>query len=152
MLELELIATQDCDIDVGASAISHAAAAGKLDLVNIQLNKAGTVLDRDTAKATIDGLIADYDGYADGVVTWSAATKSDDNKLEYQGTTTEFRPTGAVANNNIGSIAVYNTAKTKVYFVANIEGPGMPMRNTLDNIRVTLAWRPSSQSLCLIIS
>jgi hypothetical protein len=152
MYEVDLIATQDCDIDVGASAIAHVAAVGKLDLAVLVPLKAGTVVDRSTPKATIDAAAADYSGYADGVVTWSAATLADDNGLEYIGTVPEYRPTGAVVQNTVGAFAVYNAAKTKVYFVANIPGVGLPMRSALDNFIAALRWRPSGQSKLNVIS
>lgn len=151
-MQVDLIPTQDCDIDVGASAISHAAAVGKLDLAVLVPLKAGDVLGRTTPKAAIDGRSANYAGYADGPIVWGPATRMDDNSLEFQGPVAEYRPTDGVTPNTIGGFAVYNAGKTKVYFVANVPGPGLPMNSALDNMICIVEWLPSGQSKLTIIT
>lgn len=152
ILEVDIITTEDFDIDVGASASSNAAAAGKLDLAVVQLNKAGTVLGRNTPIATIDALVADYSGYADGTITWTGSRKTDDGKLELTGTVPEFVPSGSGVTNMIGSVAIYNAGKTKVYAVANFDGVGLPMNSTLSSIIAAVALRFSDVGKLRVIT
>lgn len=150
ILELDLLPTQDCDLDVGVNATVHAAAAGKLDLAVVQANIAGTIIGIATPKATIDGLIGTYTGYADGVITWGSPTRGAGDKGEIPGTTPEFRPSDGVTPNMIGSFAVYNAAKTKVYFVANVPGVGLPMKDALDHFDLSIDFLPSGASKLLV--
>lgn len=127
------VTTDDFDTDVGANATLHAATVGKLDLAVLIPFKAGTVLTRANTAADVIAGIADYDGYADEAIVWSAVSRLDNGKLGYEGVGAQMRPTGSAHPNSIGGFALLNAAKTKMYMLFNCPIP-VPMRDALDAV------------------
>ena len=151
---MDLIGTKALDADVGHNATVHVAAVGCLDLCTVDLYKWNEPLTKNTtfADLAVAGRIADYDGYADGVVTWTTVRSADTGEVEFIGSVPEFKPTGSVTPNTIYSLAVKDAGASKVYMVANFDNAPLPMGSALDSIIVTLRYRPASQSLAVFIS
>jgi hypothetical protein len=152
MRQLDVIVTDQLAKDVGNNATVHVAAVGCLDLAVCQLVKPGVALAKDTLLADVVARVADYTGYANGAIVWSGPTvNTEDGKIEYKGTVSQFRPTDGVTPNTIAGIAVIDVGGTKLYMVANISGTPIPMRDQFSAMDVTLLWRPQDNSLSVII-
>jgi hypothetical protein len=145
----DLITTEDFDLTAGANVI-----AGVLALSVFQLVKTNLAMDRNTTLADVTDATnkANYNTYADGVITWSAATRADDGAIEWIGTVPEFRPTDGVVPNDVFGGALINAAGTKLQAVCEFDGAPFPMRSVLDSLIVTLRYRPAGGSLVVTIS
>jgi hypothetical protein len=93
-----------------------------------------------------------YTGHADKSITWLAPSVGDDGVVEVIGTVAEFRPTDAVIPNTVFGALVINTGGTAVYMGGRFEGGPLPMESALDSIVLTVRFRPSDQSLAVVIS
>lgn len=149
---MDLVATQDLEIELGKSAVASVATVGCLDGCTVDLVKDDITLNRTTTKAAADAAVATYSGYAQGDITWSAPTISDDGEIEFLGTTDEFRPTGSGTTNSIYGLYVKNAGNTKLLFAGAFDDAPLPMASTLDSIVVTLRFRPRSNSIVAMIS
>jgi len=76
---------------------------------------------------------ADYTGYADKTITWSALTINDLGGLEIQGVVTEFRPTADTVGNVIYGLVVL-TSGGALRLAGRFDNPPLPMNSALDNI------------------
>lgn len=102
-------------------------------------------------KALGDYTVADYDGYADEAITWSAATLADDGSIELIGTVGEFRPTGSTVENTITAV-LHCSAGGAVLHGASVGGEGLPMNSALDSVIVVPRVRINLDGLLEIVS
>lgn len=93
-----------------------------------------------------------YTGHADKSITWLAPSVGDDGVVEVIGTVPEFRPTDAVLPNTVYGAIVINTGATEVYMGGRFTDGPLPMESALDAILLTVRFRPSDQSLAVVIS
>jgi hypothetical protein len=147
MTQQQLVTTEDFAKDAGADVIAGSLTGAKVKLLKETVELSPTVLLADLVAAE-----ADYTGYAEAAVTWSAVTRGDDGVIEFLGTVPEFRPTGTVLTNAIFGLFVVDALEAVVYMVAAFEGGPLPMESALDSIRLTLRYRPDSKQLVAFIS
>lgn len=144
---MDMIGNNTTDIEVGGDAVAATLGAPVLKLFQVDLTP-----DRDTTLAILDAAEADYVGYVPPTPTWSAATISDDGEIEYQATAPEFRPTNGVTPNSIYGWYLTNTAENALLFCGRFDGAPLPMVSALDNIIITLRWRPGTAGVVNIVS
>lgn len=134
-MENELIGNDPLDIAIGGDAI-----AGTLAGAEVHLTKSSLLMTRSTVKADLTAIEADYNTYAAEAVTWGPASISDDGNIEYLGTLGEFRPTDALAPNEIHGGWIENTGGDLLWCFM-FDNP-LPMGTILDAILLTVRYRP----------
>lgn len=142
-----LYGQQPLDLDVAADAV-----AGSLDALAIDLVKINGPFGRNPDTAALVAGIADFTGYAEGVVTWEPPSLDDAGEVEVVGTCPAFRATGTTVTNQVYGVIVRNTAKTKMYFNGPIDGAPIDFLSALDQLIVTLRWKPATQALTVSIA
>lgn len=95
-----------------------------------------------------ESVIGDYDpptytGNGDEAITWNAPSVSDDGTVEVVGTLGEFRPTDAVAPNDVFGAIILDGGGGLLDAVRFPAGP-LPMNSALDSILLVVRWRPST--------
>lgn len=138
--------------DSALIAIGGDAVAGTLNLCEVELIKDDIDITATTTYADLELAKATYTGHGQEVVTWGDATRSDDGEIEYLGDCGEFRPTGTTITNGIYGLYVRNAGHTDTLFQCRFASPPIPMESALDAIKVTLRYRPGSNSLAVLIS
>lgn len=145
---VQMIGNDAADVLIGDDAIA-ATLAGVL----VGLFQTDITVDRDTTLAELVAGIATFDGYAQEVVTWGPATINDAGEIEFQGLVGEFRPTGSVTPNTIyGYYVQVPGGGGALLFAGRFDNPPLPMGSTLDNIIVTLRWRPQTGGVVEVIT
>jgi hypothetical protein len=142
--------TQDHALDLAQDALT--AVTGSLTGSLVALVKNNITLDANTTMADITANEADYNTYAQAAITWLAPSIADDGQVEVVGTVPEFRPTDALAPNNIYGASIINAGAIKTYFNAAFDGAPLPMNTVLDSLILTVRWRPQSQMLSVTVS
>lgn len=149
---MELVGNDHIDVLVATDATSDVSfTMGALSGMKIDLYQADITPARDTDLQTyLDG-IADYSGYAQGDVTWGVPARADDGAIEVLGTTDVFKPNASTVGNNI--FGLFTTlSDDSLGFAARFDNPPIPMGDTLDQITVTLRYRPTDGGLVAVIS
>lgn len=144
---MDLIQTQAFDLDVATAEI-----AGTLDGALLCLTKTSATLDKDTTLAALELIEADYNTYARTAIIWGDPSVSDDGQVEVVGSVAEFRPTDALAPNQVFGVFILDTTEAKVYFVGALDGAPLGMNTTLDSLILTVRYRPATRSLIVIVS
>lgn len=138
---------QGLEIDVATDAT-----AGSLLGALACLTKSPLTINRDTTKAALDAIKADYTGYAEKVITWQAPSRADDGTIECIGTMAAFRPTDAVAPNDCWALYIHETAAGPLLWACQFPGAPLPMQSALDEISVTFRYRPATNSIAVVVS
>lgn len=149
---MDLIETQTSQLHRALNDTVHVAAVGYLDLCVVSLTKAQVALSPTTPLATLQAAEADYTGYAAGVITWQTPTTADDQTVEVVGTVPVFRPTDAVAPNNVWDVFITNAGGTLLFFLGQFDNAPLPMVSALDQILLTIRYRPATNSMVVVIS
>lgn len=102
--------------------------------------------------ATFQAAIADYAGYAQGVVTWDTPSVSDDGTVEVIGTYDQFRPTDSVNPNGIWGVYFTAAIGGALVFFGQFDTAPLPMASALNQITITLRYRPADQSIVAYVS
>ena len=118
----------------------------------IDLYQTPVPLNEDTALIDLQNVVADYTGYAQGLLTWQDPSIADDGEVECIGTCPVFRPTGtAVQNEIVGCFLTSDPAGGLLYF-GPLDGQPISMHSATDSITVVVRYRPGTQSLTITIS
>lgn len=105
-----------------------------------------------TPLATFTAVIANYTGYAQGAVTWEVPSVADDGTVEVIGNFAVWRPTDAVTPNNIWGIFFRAAIGGALLFAGQFDGAPLPMANALQQIAITLRYRPATNSVVVTVS
>lgn len=135
-MENDLVGNNALDIAVGANAIAGALLAAEFHLV-----KADFTPSRDLLIADLVAIEADYNTYAAEAITFGPATIADTGEIEYIGAAGEFRPTDALAPNEIWGGWVENGAGVLLWIFKF--DAALSMGTVLDAILLTLRYRPA---------
>jgi hypothetical protein len=137
-----------------ASQLARAAAdvAGYLLGLKVDLTKSAVLVDGTAVKADFLAAIADYAGYAQGVVTWGTPSVSDDGFVEVIGNVPEFRPSGSGTPNDVWDAFFTEAVGAALLFCGQFDGPPLPMHGTTDAIQMVVRYRPADTSLVVQIS
>lgn len=119
----------------------------KADLcqVDVPINQA-------TLLATLVAGIATYTGYAQGVVTWALPSVSAEGIVEVVGTMTVFRPTDGVTPNVIYVIYFTESVSGALAFAQRFDNAPLSMGSALNQIEVTIRYRPATQSIIVVVN
>lgn len=141
-------------LEFQASILARAAAdiADYLAAMHLDLYQTPIVITPQTPVATFTAALATYTGYAQGVVTWLAPSVSDDGTVEVAGTIPEFRPTDGVTPNVIYGVFCRAAVGGALLFAAAFDNGPLPMENALNAILLTVRYRPSTRSVCVVVS
>jgi hypothetical protein len=141
---MELVGNEHVDELVALDATgSSSFAAGAFDGLIVDLYQDDITPTRTTPLSTYTAAIADYDGYGSASVTWGLPSRADDGTIEVLGTVAEFRPSGSDTPNTI--FGLYTTlGDGSLGFAARFDNAPVPMNDALNQITVTLRYRPSN--------
>jgi hypothetical protein len=140
------VASNDLLLDMAAAMKASVAALGPLNLAVVDLFQVPITLGPAVPLATYVAGIATYAGYAQGAITWGPPTLALDGHYEILGTVPAWRPSNSVTPNVIYGFYVSNAGGTKVYLAGLFDGGPLPMNSALDQITLTLRYRPADQS------
>lgn len=146
---MDMKATENAAIDIGAQAIVSPAAVGPLFGAKLCLGLAGPKYDGSDLLATLTAAATTYTGNAKGAITWGPATRNGNGEIEYRGTVPEFRPSDAVTPNVAQGAWVENGAASKYYFVGQFPAPGVNFADALSALTCTVVYKPEAQSVLL---
>lgn len=138
-----------------ASQLARAAAdvAGYLAAMKVDLYQTDIDLATFPPIATFTAEIANFTGYAQGVVTWDTPSVADDGTVEVLGAVPQWRPTDAVTPNNVYGIFCRAAAGGgALLFTGRFDDAPEPMASALDQITITIRYRPADRSLCVVVS
>lgn len=137
-----------------ASQLARAAddIAGYLDGLKVDLYQTAIAFGPTTPLATFTAAVCTYTGYAQGVVTWSTPTLADDGTVEVLGTLPVWRPTDGVTPNVAWGIYAHSGVGSVLYFAGQFDGAPLPMQSALQQITVTLRYRPATRTLAVVVS
>jgi len=141
---MELIGNEHVDELIAADATgSSSFAAGALDGLLVDLFQDDITPTRTTPLSTYTDAVANYDGYAQGSATWGIPSRADDGTIEVLGPVAEFRPMSDDTPNTI--FGLYTTlGDGSLGFAARFDNAPIPMQDALDQITVTLRYRPTN--------
>lgn len=92
-----------------------------------------------------------YTGHADEDITWLAPTVADDGHVEVIGTVGEFRPTDGVTPNVVYGAVILDSGGA-VMMGGRFDDAPLPMNSALDNIVLTVRFRPFDGSIAVVVS
>jgi hypothetical protein len=147
---MQWFGSNDFDIALAGDAVT--ALTGTLTGAKLHLTKDALAIDRNTTLADLAAIEADYNTYAAASITWLAVSIADDGSVELVGTVPEFRPTDALAPNDIHAAYITDSGATVKYFAAAFDDGPLPMNQTTDSIIVTLRFRPETEMLGVVVS
>jgi hypothetical protein len=144
---MELVGNEHIDELIAADATgSSSFAFGALHNMRVDLFQADITPTRVTALSDYTAGIADYNGYGHETATFGVPSRADDGTIEVLGTVPEFRPSDALAPNTI--FGLWTTlGDGSLGFAARFDNPPIPMQDALDQITVTLRYRPTNGGL-----
>lgn len=153
-MDVQLVESQLSQLGraVNDTQAAMGAVAGILNTAKVRLGKASIPITPATTYAALAAQEADFTGYAAQALTWDVPNTASDGTVECVSTPLVFRPTDAVVDDSIYNVWVSNTGGTAWYLAGAIVGGPIPMANALDQMIVTIRFRPATQSLCVIIS
>lgn len=125
---------------------------GYLDGAQVHLTKSEIAISPTTPLADLTTAEADYNTYTAQDITWDTATVADDGTVEVIGTVPGFRPTDALAPNNIWALFITNGDGDELYFLGSFDAPPLPMNTVLDQITVTVRYRPATDTIVVVVS
>lgn len=137
-----------------ASQLARAAAdvADYLLAMKVDLYQSDIVITPDTLLATFTAAVATFTGYAQKTVTWATPTIADDGTVEVIGTVPKWQPTDAATPNVIYGIYCTEAVGGALLFAGRFETAPLPMGSALQQITITLRYRPADKSLCTYVS
>lgn len=126
--------------------------AGYLASAKIDLYTAVVPLSETTTKEMLEDLVADYNGYAQGTLTWQTPSISDDGVVESIGTCAVFVPSDALQPNSIVGAYVTGNDDGPLLFFGPLADSPISMNSTRDRLTVVVRYRPGTDSVTVIIS
>lgn len=150
---MDLIATQHLTVKCleGAIGDTSSTAKGFLDSMKVRLFQTDLTPDANTPLGTLNSASATFNGYAEKTVTWADPSIADNGGVESLGILSEWRPTGSDTPNNI--YGLYSlTGDGSLGLVGRFDEAPIPMGSVLDQLTVTLRFRPLDGGTTAVIS
>ena len=122
-------------------------AAGYLHLGLVKLFQNPLAINQSLTLAEVNAAIATYTGYADVAMTLGAPTVAADGTVEVLSQAITWQASDAVAPNIIYGVAITDAAGTHLFFAAQFAGGPKPLQTALQVIRMTIRYRPATQSV-----
>lgn len=138
-----------------ASQLARAAddIAGYLTGVKVGLTQSAVNIDEGTTLAELTAAVATYTGYASVTVVWDDPSVADDGTVEVTSEEIVFRPTAPTTiGNQVYNLYIVNTGGTILYFAVLLSTAPIPMESNLDQLKVTLRYRPATNSVAVLVS
>jgi hypothetical protein len=134
------------DVNVGTTN------PGVLFGAKVHLGQTNIPVDANVPYATLAGQEATYATYLAQALTWDVPSTAADNTVESVSTPLVFRPTDSVTPNAVYNVWLSNAGSTAWYYAGQIVGAPLPMASALDQIIVTIRFRPATGSICVTIA
>jgi hypothetical protein len=149
---VQLIGNEHLDVTVAGDATgSTSFAYGGLHLLTVRLFQDDLTPTRETPLDVYEAAEADYPGYAAGNCSWGVPSRADDGTIEVLGVVPEFRPTdGSNPNTIFGLFSVLGDGS--LGFAGRFDDAPFPMGDHLDQLTITLRFRPDNGGTVDLIS
>lgn len=134
-----------------ARALRDTNAGSPLVGLKVDLTKESVPITSETVIGDLTAVIANFAGYAQGVVTWDLPSISSDGTVEVVGNLAVWRPTDGVTPNNIYNIYMTGGVSGDLLFAGLLDDAPVPMTNALSQLLVTVRYRPATKSLVVSI-
>ncbi len=138
---------QVSQLDRALGDTQAATAAGYLHLSTVQLFQNPLAINQALTVAECNAAVATFSGYAATVLTWNTPTVAADGTVEVLSQAITFQPTDAVTPNIIYGVFITDSAGTHLLFAAQFANGPKPMQNALQVIRMTIRFRPATNSM-----
>jgi hypothetical protein len=149
---MELVGNEHLDVLTATDATgSSSFAAGALDGLVVRLYQDDITPTRVTPLSTYTAAEADYDGYLPGDCTWGVPSRADDGTVEVLGAVPEFRPMSSDTPNTIFGLFT-ELGDGSLGFAGRFDNAPIPMGDALDQITLTLRYRPTNGGLVDVIT
>lgn len=96
--------------------------------------------------------VANFAGYAKAALVYDTPSVADDGTVEVVTHALTFRPSDATVPNVIWGCWIEDSTAAILYFAAQFDGAPLPMQNALQQIIVTVRFRPASDTLVITVS
>jgi hypothetical protein len=126
--------------------------AGLLDGVKLALFQAPMDIGEATTLAELVANVATFTGYVKTALVWDTPSVADDGTVEVVSHTITFRPSDAVTPNQIWGCWIEDSTAAFVYFAGQFDNAPLPMTSALQQIIVTVRYRPASDTLVITVS
>jgi len=125
--------------------------AGSLTGVKAHLTKAVVDINPGTTLAELTAVEADYTGYAATVLVWDVPSVDGAGNVQAVSHTITFRPTDAVAPNQIYALFITDGAGAVLYFANQFTEAPIDMSSALKQIVLTVIYYPATNSIAIVI-
>jgi hypothetical protein len=126
--------------------------AGILNANKVHLGQSNLAITPTTTYATLSGQEAGFGGYTAQSLVWDVPSTAADGTVEVASTPVVFRPTDSSEDDSIYNIWVSDSGSAVWHLAGVIQGGPLPMGTALDQMIVTLRFRPATNSLVAIIA
>lgn len=126
--------------------------AGILAGNKIHLGKTNLGITPATTYAELTAQSAGFGGYTATAIVWDVPSTAADGTVEVVSTPVVFRPTDASENDSIYNVWLSDSGSTEWHFAAALVGAPFPMGNDLDQMIVTIRFRPATGTLAVVIA
>jgi hypothetical protein len=126
--------------------------AGYLTGAKLHLTLAAVDINPGTTLAALHAEEATYATYLAQVLLWDVPTVSSDGTVESVATPLVFRPTDNVTPNQIYAVYITDGASAILYFAKQLDEAPVPMTSPLDQMVITVRFRPATQSIVVTIT
>jgi hypothetical protein len=126
--------------------------AGILNANKVHLGQTNIPITPTTPYATLSAQEAGFGAYAAQSLTWDVPSTAADGTVEVASTPLVFRPSDSSENDSIYNLWVSDSASAVWHLAGAIVNGPLPMGTALDQMIVTLRFRPASNSLVAIIA
>jgi hypothetical protein len=144
---MTLFEYQLSQLDRAANDVAGLLAGVKLGLYQTPIDILPT-----TPLSTFTADKATFTSYVKTALVWDTPSVADDGTVEVVSHSITFRPTDAVNPNQIYGCWIEDSTAAFLYYAGQFDGAPLPMVNALQQIIVTVRWRPASNSLVVTVS
>jgi hypothetical protein len=111
---------------------------GDLNALKVDLYQTDVPLSPNNVLADFTAHVADFTGYAEGVVAWDKPLIGSDGSIECIGSLPEWRPTDAVKGQVIYGLYAVGATGGNLLFAVKFDPPGLPMNGPLNAILLSI--------------
>jgi hypothetical protein len=126
--------------------------AGYLTGVKLGLYQAALDITSSMTIAAIHAAQATFTSYVKTALVWDTPSVADDGTVEVVSHSITFRPTDAVTPNQIWGCWIEDSTAALLYFAGQFDAAPLPMINALQQIIVTVRFRPATNTLVITVS